>query len=97
MKEYLPNEQIVCCNGHPQAKQREPAEHDIMTCAFRYRIAGRQDGPCDTLMWVLQLDGGRRIVIPITAPTARLIRQRRMRPAEILDMLGVLKSAARAS
>jgi hypothetical protein len=89
IREFLSEEHILCPRGHPQSRHREPVEHDVIECPYSYRDQHQQS--CGAKIWILQLDGGRRLVVGITDRTAEMIRRRRMRTAEILDMLGVLR------
>lgn len=93
IREFSPDEQVLCVYGHPVAKWREPVEHDVIACQKQFGANGQSGQRCDSRTWVLQLDGGRRLAVTVTERTAQLIRERRMRPAEILDMLGLLKAA----
>lgn len=93
MKEYSPGVPVRCPGDHRISANREPVEHGIVECQHS-RARENHQLTCGSRLWILQLEGGRRLVVPITEATARLIRERRMTAHQVLDLLGLILRVA---
>lgn len=91
-REFARGVHIECEHGHRISANREPVEHGIVECRHSNvrTYPAHTAIPCGELLWVLQLDGGRRLAVTITVPIAKRIRAARMSAADVLDILGLL-------
>lgn len=94
LHEFQSGEQLCCEHGHPFARWREPVEHGIMHCDKVVNRTRPDQHSCESRVWVLQLEGGRRLVVSVTEKTASAIKDRRMSAHEVLDLLDLIQRKA---